>query len=123
MAVASARPLLATACAETADDLRGLAWIAGDQAWRAGVAGGGRLLAGLRGDALADAAALEALARAVVTNGRRRVLNDACDQRATLAQVARARQSVLAGALVATSWQSPSIRHAHCPQPARQTAG
>jgi cystathionine beta-lyase/cystathionine gamma-synthase len=116
MAVASARPLLATACAETADDLRGLAWIAGDQAWRAGVAGGGRLLAGLRGDALADAAALEALARAVVTNGRRRVLNDACDQRATLAQVARARQSVLAGALVATSWQSPSIRHAHCPQ-------
>jgi hypothetical protein len=45
MAVAPARSLLVTACAEVADDLCELAWIAGDQARRAENGSGGRMLA------------------------------------------------------------------------------
>jgi cystathionine beta-lyase/cystathionine gamma-synthase len=116
MAVASARPLLAAACAEVADDLRELMWIAGDQVRRAGAGVDGSPLAELRRAALADAGTLLALAEGLVADGSRRALNRASHRRARLAQGVRERQSVLAGALAATSWQSPSIRHAHCPQ-------
>ena len=116
MAVASARSLSATACAEVAGDLRELAWLAGDQAHRAKNGSGGRMLAGLREDALADAGSLEALARDVVEAGSRSALRYASARRAELAHAIRHRQALLAGALVATSWQSPSIRHARCPQ-------
>jgi cystathionine beta-lyase/cystathionine gamma-synthase len=116
MAVAPLRPLLARACGELADDLRELAWIAGDQARRADIAGGGPLLAQLRGDALDDACALEAVAISLVQRGSGRALRLATARRVELAHAIRRRQAVLAGALVATCWQSPSIRHASCSQ-------
>jgi cystathionine beta-lyase/cystathionine gamma-synthase len=116
MAVAPARPLLAPARAELAADLRELAWIAGDQASRARVAGGGRLLDEMLREALADVSTLEALAQVVGDGRSRRTLRFAGARRAELAHVLRRRQAILAGALVATSWQSPSIRHARCSQ-------
>ena len=58
MAVAPARSLFAIARTELAADLRELAWIAGDQACRARVADGGRMLAELRSEACADVSAL-----------------------------------------------------------------
>jgi cystathionine beta-lyase/cystathionine gamma-synthase len=115
MAVAPALSLFTTACAEVAEDLRELAWIAGDQARRAQDGSGGALAA-LRGDALADVSALETLARHTVATSRRRALRYASARRVELAHAIRQRQAVLAGALVAGSWQSPSIRHARCPQ-------
>ena len=116
MAVAPARPLLAVARAELAADLGELAWIAGDQAGRARVADGGPMLAALRSEALADTSALEALARAAADGGSRRGLRIAGARRVEFAHALRRRQAILAGALVATSWQSPSIRHARCSQ-------
>ena len=116
MAVAPVRPLLAAACAELADDLGELAWIARDQAERAALGDGGRLLAELRGEALADAHALDALALGVGDAPSRRALRVASARRFELSHAIRRRQAVLAGALVAASWQSPSIRHARCSQ-------
>jgi cystathionine beta-lyase/cystathionine gamma-synthase len=116
MAVAPARALLPPACAELAADLRELAWIAGDQARRARVASGGRMLAELRGEALADVCKLEALAQLAEDGRSRRALRFAGARRVELAHALRRRQAILAGALVAASWQSPSIRHARCSQ-------
>jgi cystathionine beta-lyase/cystathionine gamma-synthase len=116
MAVAPARPLLAVAHAELAADLRELAWIAGDQACRASGTDGGRMLAALRSESLADVAALDALARITADGGSRRGLRIAGARRVEFAHALRRRQAILAGALVATSWQSPSIRHARCSQ-------
>jgi cystathionine beta-lyase/cystathionine gamma-synthase len=116
MAVVRARSPLAEACTELADDLRALAWIAGDQAGRAHEAAGERVLRELRADALADVRALEALARAAAGRPGRRSLRFASARRVELAHSIRRRQAILAGALVAASWQSPSIRHAHCSQ-------
>ncbi|MDP9256851.1 MAG: PLP-dependent transferase [Actinomycetota bacterium] len=116
MAVAPARPLLASACSELADDLRELAWIAGDQAGRAIVACGGPMLDQLRDEALADVSALEALALRLADGACGRALHFASARRVAHAHAIRRRQAILAGALVAASWQSPSIRHAHCSQ-------
>jgi cystathionine beta-lyase/cystathionine gamma-synthase len=112
MAVAPARSLLTTACDELAEDLRELAWVANDQAQRANAGGDAPMLGQLRADALADVAALEALAP-IEGDGPLRL---ASSDRVAFAHAIRQRQSVLAGALVATSWQSPSIRHAYCSQ-------
>jgi hypothetical protein len=49
-------------------------------------------------------------------DGRRSALRRASARRIELAHAIRRRQAVLAGALVAPSWQSPSIRHARCNQ-------
>ena len=116
MAFAPVRPLLAAACADLADDLRELAWIAGDQAARAGLDDDGRLVAELRAEALQDGCVLEALALAVGDGRSRRAQRVASARRTELAHAIRRRQAVLAGALVASSWQSPSIRHARCSQ-------
>ena len=116
MAVAPARPLIASACDELADDLRELAWIADDQAGRANVDRAGRVLEELRGEAVADARALDTLASALTDSGGARALRLASARRVELAHAIRCRQAVLAGALVAASWQSPSIRHARCSQ-------
>ena len=116
MAVAPVRPLLAAACAELADDLGELAWIARDQAERAALGDGGRLLAELRCEALADAYALDALVLGIGEAPSRRALGVASASRIELLHAIRRRQAVLAGALVAASWQSPSIRHARCSQ-------
>jgi cystathionine beta-lyase/cystathionine gamma-synthase len=116
MAVAPVRPLLAASCAELADDLGELAWIARDQAKRAASGDGGRLLAELRGEALADARVLDALALAVGDTPSRRALRIASARRVELARAIRRRQAVLAGAIVAASWQSPSIRQVRCLQ-------
>src|SRR5712672_2059036 len=116
MAVAPARPLLASACSELADDLRELAWIAGDQAGRAYAARGGPVLGDLRREALDDGCELESLALGLADDGSGRALRSASARRVVLARAVRERQAVLAGALVAASWQSPSIRHAHCSQ-------
>lgn len=116
MAVAPVRPLLVAACAELAGDLGELAWIAGDQAERAARDGGGHLLAELRDEALRDVCVLDALALAVGDSRSRRTLRLASARRVELAHAIRRRQAVLAGALVATSWQSPSIRHTRCSQ-------
>jgi cystathionine beta-lyase/cystathionine gamma-synthase len=119
MAVAPARSSLAAACGELADDIRELAWTAGDQARRARAAGDGRMLAALREDARADECALEALARDTEVDGGSRTLSFAEARRTEFAHALRQRQAILAGALVATSWQSPPIRHAHCSQAGR----
>jgi cystathionine beta-lyase/cystathionine gamma-synthase len=116
MAVAPLRPLLTCACSELAGDLRELAWLAGDQASRANVAGGCRLLADLRGEALGDECALDEIAVALVERPSGRALRIASARRVEFAHAIRRRQAILAGALVAASWQSPSIRHARCSQ-------
>ena len=116
MAVASARPLLASAGSELADDLWELAWIARDQAGRANGAWCGHMLGELRSEALDDVSALETLALGLADGGCGRALHAASARRAVLAHAIRERQAVLAGALVASSWQSPSIRHARCSQ-------
>jgi cystathionine beta-lyase/cystathionine gamma-synthase len=116
MAVAPAPPLLACACDELADDLRELAWIAGDQAGRAKDGGGGLFVGRLHREALADAGALEALALGLADGPSGRALRLASARRVAFAHAVRERQAILAGALVATSWQSPSIRDAHCSQ-------
>ena len=96
--------------------MRELAWIAGDQARRAGRAERGTLLAELRGAARADASALGILANGLRRCASRNLLWDGMLERAVLASAIRQRQAVLAGALVADRWQSPSIRDAHSPQ-------
>jgi hypothetical protein len=116
MSIAPERPLIASARAELAEDLRELAWIADDQAGRANVDRGGRVLEELRGEAVADARALEAIALALTEGGGARALRLATARRAELVHAIRCRQAILAGALVAASWQSPSIRHVRCSQ-------
>ena len=116
MAIAPVRPLLAAACAELAADFRELAWIAGDQAARANAGPGDRWLAELQQQAVADVCVLEALAVGVAESPSGPALCDASARRAEFAYAIRGRQAVLAGALVAASWQSPSIRHARCSQ-------
>ena len=116
MSIAPERPLIASARAELAEDLRELAWIADDQAGRANVDRGGWVLKELRGEAVADARALEAIALALTEGGGARALRLATARRAELVHAIRCRQAILAGALVAASWQSPSIRHVRCSQ-------
>ena len=70
----------------------------------------------LRGEALADAYALDALALGVGDAPSRRALRVASARRFELSHAIRRRQAVMAGTLVAASWQSPSIRHARCPR-------
>jgi cystathionine beta-lyase/cystathionine gamma-synthase len=109
--------LIVTACAELADDVRELAWIALDQAHRAECsASEGKLLEDLRRDALGDASVLEGMAGALPGSPSRCALRNVSARRYAFADAIRRRQAVLAGALVADSWQSPSIRHALRPQ-------
>ena len=121
MAVTSASAVIAEASLELAADVRELAWIARDQARRAEAGSGSAMIGDLRRAALAEASALERLATALTARPSSRALELASGERAARAHAVRARQAVLAGALVAPSWQSPSIRDAHCPQagPAR----
>jgi cystathionine beta-lyase/cystathionine gamma-synthase len=116
MAIAPERSLLADACEELAEDLRELAWIANDQARRADVASDGAMLGQLREGALHDVSELQALVLELTKAGSDGSLRLATAARAVFAHAIRERQAVLAGALAATSWQSPSIRHAHCSQ-------
>jgi cystathionine beta-lyase/cystathionine gamma-synthase len=116
MAVAPPRPLSASAWSELAEDLRELAWIAGDQATRASISARGPALRQLRREALRDAGALETLALSLLEQMSRRALRLASARRVELVRAIRERQSLLAGALAAASWQSPSIRHARCSQ-------
>ena len=116
VAVVSATPLAASACAELADDLGELAWIAHDQEVRADACAADGILGTLRAEARADASALVALARHVVADGSSEALRRVGERRSEIARAVRGRQAVLAGALIAGSWQSPSIRHAHCPR-------
>ena len=75
-----------------------------------------RWLADLQQQAVADVCVLEALAVGVAEGPSGPALCDASARRAEFAYAIRGRQAVLAGALVAASWQSPSIRHARCSQ-------
>ena len=65
---------------------------------------------------MADVCVLEALAVGVAEGASGPALCDASARRAEFAHAIRGRQAVLAGALVAASWQSPAVRHAHCSQ-------
>ncbi len=116
MAIAHAPPSLAAACAELAADIRELAWVAGDQASRAQAGDGSPALLALHDEARADESGLQALARETEAAGEIRAVRFGSARRAELAQGLRRRQAMLAGALAASSWQSPSIRHAHCCQ-------
>jgi cystathionine beta-lyase/cystathionine gamma-synthase len=104
------------ACAELAEDVRELTWIARDQASRAETPPADGLLEQLRRDALGDAHALEIVADALVAAPDCRALREGAAERLDFAGAIRRRQAVLAGALAAASWQSPSIRDAHSPQ-------
>ena len=105
------------ACAELAEDLRELAWIAGDQAERANVGRGGRLLAELRGEALADARALEALALGVAdapeAPGR-------CASRAPAGPSSRTRSAAGRPSWPVRSWPRPGSRRRSATRAARR---
>jgi cystathionine beta-lyase/cystathionine gamma-synthase len=117
MAASVPSRLIVRACVELAADVRELAWIARDQAHRAAaVAAAEPVLEDLRRDALGDARALETVAGALADAAGVCALREASATRLVFADAIRRRQAVLAGALAAASWQSPSIRDAHCPQ-------